>query len=175
MNISCRKCTPEDLYQLVEISKTTFVSSFEEHNNPDDFNTYITAAFNDKKILEELLNVNSSFYFAYIDEDLIGYFKLNEKDAQNEQFEAESIELERIYIRKAFQNKGLGKQLLQEVIALVRPKNIDFLWLGVWEHNQDAIRFYERYNFIKFGTHPYYLGNDKQTDWMLKLELNKNL
>lgn len=175
MNIIYKKCTPEDLQQLVEIAKTTFVNSFEKHNDPIDFNTYITSAFNDKKIQQELLNENSSFYFAYLDKDLVGYFKLNEKDAQNEHLEEESIELERIYIRKEFQNRGLGKHLLEEIITIAKHKNTTSLWLGVWEHNLDAIRFYERLDFVKFGTHPYYLGNDKQTDWMLKLELNKNL
>jgi ribosomal protein S18 acetylase RimI-like enzyme len=48
--------------------------------------------------------------------------------------------------------------------------NKRYLWLGVWEHNRGAIRFYERHGFVKFGEHPYYVGNDCQTDWMMRLD-----
>lgn len=171
MDLSFKKCTVADLDSLVEISKSTFITSFEKVNNPDDFKTYITSAFEKEKVKSELLNPHSTFYFAYLDEKLVGYFKLNEKDAQNEQFEDTSIELERIYVKEAFQGRQIGKKMLFKVIEIAKTKEVTFLWLGVWEHNDAAIRFYKRHNFEKFSTHPYYLGSDKQTDWILKLDL----
>jgi ribosomal protein S18 acetylase RimI-like enzyme len=172
MDLSLKKCTLVDLDPLIEISRSTFITSFEKDNNPDDFKTYITSAFSKEKIRSELLNPHSTFYFVYLDDNLVGYFKLNEKDAQNEQFEDASIELERIYVKEAFQGRQIGKEMLFKVIEIVKSKDVTFLWLGVWEHNDAAIRFYERYNFKKFSTHPYYLGSDKQTDWLLKIELH---
>ncbi len=166
-----RKCILKDLTKLTEIAKATFISSFEKDNNPDDFEAYITSAFSEKQFKSELLDLNSTFYFAYVDETLIGYFKLNEREAQSEQFETPSIELERIYVLEAFQKQGFGKQLLFEVIAIARLKEVLFLWLGVWERNAAAIRFYERYRFKKFDKHAYYIGNDEQLDWLLKLAL----
>jgi len=171
MDLSFKKCTLLDLDLLAEISKSTFISSFEKVNNPNDFKTYITSAFSKEKIKSELLNLHSTFYFVYLDDDLVGYFKLNEKDAQNEQFEEASIELERIYVKVGFQGKQIGKEMLFKVIEIAKSKDVVFLWLGVWEHNDAAIRFYERYDFKKFSTHPYYLGSDRQTDWLLKMEL----
>lgn len=172
MNISFNKCTIEDLFDLIEISKSTFISSFEKENNPDDFKTYITSAFSKKKISSELMNPHTTFNFVYLENDLVGYFKLNEKSAQNEQFEDASIELERFYVKEAFQGKQIGQEMLFKAIEIAKTKEVTFLWLGVWEHNNAAIRFYERYNFKKFSSHPYYLGSDKQTDWLLKLELH---
>lgn len=40
--------------------------------------------------------------------------------------------------------------------------------LGVWEHNHRALRFYEKNGFIAFGTHIFQLGNDQQTDILMK-------
>ncbi len=171
MTIIFRKCCLKDLTNLIEIAKMTFISSFEKDNNPDDFNAYITSAFSEKQLKSELLDVNSTFYFAYADETLIGYFKLNEREAQNEQFEIPSIELERIYVLDAHQKQGFGKQLLFEVIAIAQLKKVSFLWLGVWEKNAAAIRFYERYGFKRFDKHAYHIGNDEQQDWLLKLSL----
>ncbi len=170
MVITYKICGIDDLTQLIYIAKTTFITAFKEHNNPDDFEAYITSAFSEKQFKSELLNPNCTFYFAYGNKDLIGYFKLNEKEAKNEQFDQEAIELERIYILDAFQKQKLGEQLLYKAIEIAKANKAAFLWLGVWEHNNDAIRFYEKHGFTKFATHPYYLGNDRQTDWLLKTE-----
>ena len=168
MIITYKICEIDDLETLIDIAKTTFIDAFEKDNNPDDFEAYVTSAFSKERFKSELLHPNCTFYFAYVDDTLIGYFKLNEKEAQNEQFGQVTMELERIYILEAFQRQGLGDQLLHKAMEIAKGKKVDFLWLGVWEHNNDAIRFYEKHKFTKFDTHPYYLGNDKQTDWLLK-------
>jgi len=169
MIITYKKCKISDLTLLIDIAKTTFIDAFESSNNPEDFKAYMTSAFNKKQIKRELLNSNCAFYLAYVDDTLVGYFKLNEKEAQQEIFSDSSIELERIYVLEAFQKQQIGKQLLFKAVEIAKSKRVDFLWLGVWEHNSDAIRFYKKYGFTKFGTHPYYLGTDKQTDWLLRL------
>jgi len=171
MAIVFKKCKLNDLTVLLEIAKKTFVDAFEKDNNPDDFNTYISSAFSEEQLKKELLNSDCHFYFAYLEEILVGYFKINEGGAQNEHFEQASIELERIYVRNTFQKQGLGKLLLLKAIEIARARKVSFLWLGVWEENRAAIRFYERYGFEKFDKHPYYIGNDKQLDWLLKFTL----
>ncbi|NNC69348.1 MAG: GNAT family N-acetyltransferase [Flavobacteriaceae bacterium] len=170
MNLSFKKCSSSDLKVLIDISISTFTSAFEKENNPDDFKAYINAAFSKKKINSELLNPHSLFYFIYDDHVLVGYFKLNEKNAQNEQFNKATIELERLYILKKHQGKSIGNKALLEIKEIAKAKKVHFLWLGVWEHNHNAQKFYERHGFKKFGTHPYMLGNDKQTDWLMKFE-----
>ena len=71
-----------------------------------------------------------------------------------------------------FQGKQIGKAMLYKAIAIARSKKASFLWLGVWKKNKEAIKFYERYGFKKFMTHPYLIGKDKQTDWLMKLVLH---
>jgi ribosomal protein S18 acetylase RimI-like enzyme len=171
MELSFVRCTHDDLDSLTELSRSTFIAAFEKVNDPADFSEYMDTAFSREKIRSELLNPNSEFYFGYYNNELVGYFKLNANDAQNEQFEASSIELERIYVLEGFQGKQLGKQMLLKTIAVSKVKQVSFLWLGVWNKNTSAVRFYERYGFIKFGSHPYYIGDDKQTDWLMKLNL----
>ena len=171
-SLEIRKCTLKDLDQLITISRDTFITAFEHDNNPDDFNAYIETAFSKETIHEELLQPESDFYFVYYETVLAGYFKLNRGDAQNEQFDVPSIELERIYILASFQNKGIGSSLIALIIELAKKKDVKFLWLGVWEKNTKAIQFYLRHHFTKIGEHPYYIGKDKQTDWLMKYVLN---
>lgn len=165
-----RKCTLNDLETLIEISRKTFVDAFEHQNNPEDFKNYIEKAFNQESIRAQLNDPNSSFYFCYFKNELAAYFKLNEKEAQNEHFDMEAIELERIYVLQEAQGSGLGTEILKEVERLASQKNASYLWLGVWEVNLKAIGFYERAGFIKFGKHPYLIGTDEQYDWLMKKE-----
>jgi ribosomal protein S18 acetylase RimI-like enzyme len=58
-------------------------------------------------------------------------------------------------------------------IAPAQEKNFAYRWLGVWEKNLRAIRFYEKNDFVKFGQHIFHLGDDPHTDVMMKLVLNK--
>ena len=171
MELSFKICELKDLGTLIEISKDTFITAFEKDNNPSDFQSYIDDAFSVKKIKAELENPNSTFHFVYLKNKLIGYFKLNENDAQSEQFEAQTLELERIYVIDSFQGKGIGKQMLFQVIDIAKFKELNFLWLGVWQENKSAVRFYERYNFKIFHEHAYYIGKEKQMDWLMKLEI----
>ena len=84
----------------------------------------------------------------------------------------DALELERIYIIKEFQGRKIGQKLLQRAMKIGFERNKAYLWLGVWEKNVDAIRFYQKHGFVKFGTHPYYIGNDKQTDWLMRYDLS---
>lgn len=175
MKIYLVKCAVQDLTVLLNIARLTFREAFEEQNNPDDFRSYMDRAFNEVIFKEQLQHADSSYYFIKTNGSLVGYLKLNENQAQNEQFDASSIELERLYIQSNFQGQNIGQQVLQKVIHLAKEKGVSFLWLGVWEKNHNAIRFYERSGFKKFGAHPYFLGNDQQTDYLMKFDLTPPL
>ena len=170
-----RKCTPADIETLVRISLETFVDAFEKDNDPEDFKAYTDIAFAQSTLTLQLNDPHSSFYFLYMDEHLVGYFKLNEYDAQTELKSDETMELERIYVLKHFQGRQLGAFMVKEAIRIVSDLEKKELWLGVWQENGEAIRFYEKHGFVKFDTHPYYIGKDKQTDWLMRIAIKKPL
>ncbi|WP_437371518.1 GNAT family N-acetyltransferase [Maribacter litoralis] len=172
MELTYTKCSLQNVEQLRLISEQTFVNAFEKDNDPSDFKDYIEKAFALKKIKAELLNPDSDFYFVYRNDELTGYFKLNVLSAQSDVIRDDSIELERIYVLKAYQSLGLGKQILDCIKSLAQEKNKKMLWLGVWEENTRAIQFYQRHGFQKFDTHPYFIGTDEQTDWLMRFDLS---
>lgn len=171
MKLDFVPCQLSDLEHLISVSKMTFTNAFKEQNNPDDFNSYIDQAFDREQLYTELMNPNTEFYFVYLKGQLAAYFKLNQGDAQSDIKRNDSMELERIYVLKEFQGIQMGKKILDWVKSKVSNANKSFLWLGVWEKNQRAIKFYKRHGFYKFGTHPYFIGNDEQTDWLMRLDI----
>ena len=166
-------CNEEDLQALAEISKRTFSDAFEAANDPKDFNVYLAQAFSLDKLREELQHSDTSFYFVYHKQKPIAYFKLNTGVAQSEFKETSGMELERIYVTSGYQGKGVGKRLLDAVFGIAKKNGIPFVWLGVWQENPKAVAFYERHGFKKIGTHPYDIGADRQTDWLMKKEVIK--
>ncbi|MBS1523027.1 MAG: GNAT family N-acetyltransferase [Bacteroidetes bacterium] len=162
---------PSEVEELLSLSRKTFYDAFEHLNNKDDFEAYTAVAFASQKLLSELENLHSQFYFALIDDEKVGYIKLNYASAQTELQDDNAIEVERIYVLASQQGKKIGNQLLDFAIDKAKAENKNFIWLGVWEHNMAAQRFYERNGFKAFGSHKFWVGKDEQTDILMRKEL----
>lgn len=170
-NIEVNKATVNDVALLQQISRQTFSDTFAEGNAEEDMQKYLDENFSQDKLQSELRNENSEFYFALLNEKVIGYLKVNTGESQTEIKDEDALEIERIYVLKDFLGKNVGKVLYDKAIAIAKDKNVSFIWLGVWEENLRAIRFYEKNGFEAFDKHIFRLGDDEQTDIMMKLQL----
>lgn len=171
MTIQIRKCTLEDLPILREISYETFDETFKDQNSPENMKVYLEKAFNVKQLEKELSTFSSEFFFIYSHEEIAGYLKVNVNEAQTEEEGEESLEIERIYIRKNFQGQRLGLHLINKAMEMASEQNKKKIWLGVWEKNEGAIKFYEKMGFTVSGAHSFYMGDDKQTDILMTKKL----
>ncbi|MEY3420113.1 MAG: hypothetical protein RIR48_393 [Bacteroidota bacterium] len=169
--INIQRVTKDDIYSLQKLGTQTFYESFSAGNTEDNISKYLEEGFSINKLTDELDNVNSEFYFATFDNKIIGYLKLNFGQSQTEMKEDNALEIERIYVLKAYHGKNVGQVLLEKSIHIARQKGLDFIWLGVWEENSRAIHFYKKNGFVEFDKHIFKLGNDMQTDIMMKLKL----
>ena len=166
-------CTIADWKILKEISSITFESAFAAQNTAANMQYYMERAFSETQIKKELSNPNSFFYLVYSGDLLIGYFKLNVGIAQNEPIE-DGLEIERIYLLPAYQGFGFGQLMMNEIISIARKLKIFKLWLGVWDQNFGAIKFYQRNGFSKFATHEFRLGTDLQMDNLMEITLEND-
>ncbi|MEH3114407.1 GNAT family N-acetyltransferase [Pedobacter terrae] len=170
MKISIEKVTTNDIQKLQEIGRSTFYEAFADVNTEDDMKDYLEKSFSEKKLKTELNNKDSQFYFARVDGSVVAYLKINFGQAQNEKID-NAIEIERIYVLKAFHGKKVAQALYQKAIDIAYEQQAACIWLGVWEENHRALRFYDKNGFKAFGKHAFWLGNDKQTDLLMKKEL----
>lgn len=166
--IEIKKVTLEDMGSLQEIGRKTFLETFSESNSEENMKKYLEEGFSSEKLTEELNNTDSEFYFAELNNKVIGYLKLNFGASQTELQDNASLEIERIYVLQEYHGKKVGQILYDKAIQVAEEKKVDCIWLGVWEKNPRAIRFYQKNGFIEFDKHIFVLGNDKQTDIMMK-------
>lgn len=166
-----KRVTPDDIFILQTIGCQTFTETFADTNTEEDMDKYLADSFNLEKLTEELNDRNSLFYFAIDGEQVIGYLKVNFGESQTELNDSQSLEIERIYTLKEYHGKGVGQLLYNEALRIAGEKGARYVWLGVWEKNERAIRFYRKNGFTEFDKHIFRLGSDEQTDIMMRLDL----
>lgn len=168
-NIQIIPVQVSDADKLLELSLSTFLDFFGPPvNEQKNIDAYTSVAFTPEKILSELNNPDSKFYFAKDGDDIAGYIKLNFNSAQNEFKDPQAVEIERIYVSRAHHKRQIGSQLINFAINIASGNKLDYIWLGVWDQNYRAIAFYERNGFIVIGRHDFVLGDDVQTDLLMK-------
>lgn len=169
--VEVSKIKKDEILQLQEIGRQTFYETFSESNTEENMRNYLENGFSINKITTELNDENAEFYFAKIDQKVIGYLKLNFGQSQTELKDDKALEIERIYVLKEFHGQKVGQILYNKAIEIAKQKNADYVWLGVWEENPRAINFYQKNGFVEFDKHVFKLGEDEQTDIMMKLKL----
>ncbi|MNU25424.1 Protease synthase and sporulation negative regulatory protein PAI 1 [compost metagenome] len=170
-NIIVRKVNTDDLIALQQIGRKTFEETFSESNSKENMEKYLREGFSEEKLLDELADENSEFYFAIDDGDIIGYLKINFGNAQTELKDNKGLEIERIYVLSKYHGKKVGQLLYDHAIEIATKSLAKYVWLGVWEENPRAINFYKKNGFVEFDKHIFVLGDDEQTDIMMKKRL----
>tara|TARA_A100000171_G_scaffold52718_1_gene72552 strand:+ start:4568 stop:5092 length:525 start_codon:yes stop_codon:yes gene_type:complete len=170
-NIITRRITLDDLEKLQKIGRKTFEETFSESNSEENMRNYLEEGFSKEKLTSELKNKDSEFYFAILKDEVIGYLKVNFGESQTELKDSKALEIERIYVSKEFHGKSVGQILYDKAIEIAKQKGSEYVWLGVWEENPRAISFYKKNGFVEFDKHIFRLGDDEQTDIMMKMKL----
>ncbi len=168
MDIQLVRIGPADVEALRELAGRTFVDAFGSANTPEDMAGYLNTAFSETRLLDELANPDSEFYFALVNNNPAGYLKINFAMAQTDLRDNAGIEIERIYVLQQYHGQQVAPALIGKALEVAAERDAEYIWLGVWEKNPRAIRFYEKNGFVPFGTHVFKLGNDEQTDVLMK-------
>lgn len=171
MSIHLQKITKNNVRDLQEVSIQTFTETFKDNNSEKSLNDYLNTAYELTKLEKELENPHSEFYFAYFNNELAGYLKININDAQSEKMGENALEVERIYIKKSFKRRGIGRHLIETAEQLAKKYQKNLMWLGVWEYNPKAIAFYETLGFKVIGAHSFFMGEEEQTDLIMSKQL----
>lgn len=169
--ISITQVAPDDLAALQEISQRTFFETFAIRNTEENMRQYLEENMSLERLATEMGTPGSEFYFALDGERVIGYLKLNSDGAQTELQDPHALEIERIYVSQEYHGKRVGQMLYEKAIEIAEERGLQYVWLGVWENNDRAVRFYTKNGFAPFDKHIFRLGDDEQTDIMMKKQL----
>lgn len=166
--VTIRFARIEDAALLAEIGQTSFYDAFHDHpkNAPEDMEIFINQAFGEKIQARELADEKTVYLIAEVAGEIAGYAKLH-KDAKEEMVTGEKcLEIARFYLLQNQIGRGVAGNLMQAILDFASANNFETIWLGVWEFNLRAQKFYQKWGFEHVGKHVFQLGNDPQIDWV---------
>lgn len=162
-----RAATPADAARLAAFAEGTFRDAFSASNTASDMDAYCASAFGADSQAREISDVNTSTLVVENGDSLIAYAQLVVGPAPVALDTKRSIELKRFYVAAPFQGSNLAPALMEDVVDWATRGGYDLLWLGVWEHNSRAIRFYGKNGFVEAGEQVFYVGSDRQRDLIM--------
>lgn len=171
--IEIKKVSLNELEALQQVARQTFWETFSAMNSEENMHQYLDERFSTAKLSEEMMNPDSEFYLAVVGERAVGYLKLNFGQAQTEFQDDQAVEIERIYVIKEFHGAKVGQGLYERAMRISEERKAPYVWLGVWENNLRAIGFYEKNGFVVFDKHLFRLGDDVQTDLLMRRMLER--
>jgi diamine N-acetyltransferase len=171
MEITIRKVMPVDVPVLSAIAQQTFYDTFNGTCTDNDLKEFLNNTFNEQQLAKEVNSKNEYCFFAEVNGIPAGYIKFMEDYSSLpivQQWKA--IELKRIYVLKEFHGQGIAQKLIDFIINFSIQNEYKVIFLGVWENNIRAQKFYEKFGFVNSGhTHDFPIGSTPQTDcWFWK-------
>jgi ribosomal protein S18 acetylase RimI-like enzyme len=166
-----RRANVQDAILIADLSRRTFYDSFQAFNTPENMEKFMNEQFSRERLIGEFYDPRNTFLLACQGDEILGYTKLRESEADSDRPGPGALEIVRIYTTQDAIGRGIGSLLMKEALSVARKKKFSVIWLGVWEHNDRAIAFYKKWGFERYGQHIFMLGDDAQTDLLFSMNL----
>jgi ribosomal protein S18 acetylase RimI-like enzyme len=172
-DIIVRYATDDDNILLAKLGARTFNDTFAADNTSENMMSYLAASFSPEKQAAELADPRSVFLIAEADDAVVGFARLKEGHPTVVSMGAHPIQLVRMYACKDWIGYGVGATLMRACLKEAEKRTCDTAWISVWENNTRAQIFYRKWGFVEAGTQVFQLGDDRQTDLLMKRAVRK--
>ena len=168
--VRVRRADAADATILAELGSRTFVEAFGSANRPEDLAAHVAKTYGPAVQSRELSDPATTYLVVEVSGLPAGYALVREGHAPPCVTGARPVEIARFYVDRPWHGTGVAAALMDACDAEARRRKAGVLWLGVWEHNPRAIRFYAKSGFREVGAHTFYLGTDVQNDRVMARE-----
>lgn len=159
-----RRAADGDAAALARLADRTFRETFASGNTPDDLEQHCARHYGERQQLAEIRDPALETWVAEIDGALVAYGQLRFGARSPAVAAARPAEVARFYVDARHHGVGLAQRLMDRLLERADASGADAVWLGVWERNPRAIRFYEKHGFAVVGEKVFVVGADPQRD-----------
>ncbi|ORY23046.1 acyl-CoA N-acyltransferase [Naematelia encephala] len=172
--------TTSDAEAIISIGRPVYAATFGPTCSEADLRDYLDSTYTSPLVLAELTDPNKQFFIAVQDlleasnslDTVVGFVQLTKGTTEPCLGEYDDIiELQRFYIALDHHGAGVAARLMEHTLSVAKQQQYRHIWLGVYEHNHRARRFYQKYGFKSVGEHDFWVGSDRQTDIVCVREL----
>jgi GNAT superfamily N-acetyltransferase len=163
-----RPASAADAAELAELAQRTFRDAFAALNTADNMDLHCANAYSPALQATEIADPRLHTEVAQSDGRLVAFTQVHLRPEPPPCVSvAPAVELRRLYVERSFHGAGLARDLMLRVLATAASHGAAAVWLGVWEKNPRAIRFYERFGFAAVGDHVFVVGAEPQRDLVM--------
>ena len=168
MTFTIRRAVPADAEVLAELGASTFVETFGHLYSDADLQAFLEESHAVAAYAKTLANPDYALWIAERDGHAIGYAQAGPCGLPHEDVRPGDGELKRLYLRQSEQNGGVGRALMDAVMAWLERDGPRPLWISVWSENLGAQRFYARHGFEFAGEYEFPVGEQRDREFMFR-------
>lgn len=164
MSYVIRRATESDAAALAELARQTFIDTYLDLNDPEDVRQHCDLAFG---VAQQLAEIRAPQYVVLLQfhaDELIGFAQVAHKAQPDCVTQDKVVALYRYYLKKSWHGKGAALPLLAAAEHAAKEFGANYLWLGMWKHNQRAAAFYRKAGFQHIGETTYQFGPNLEID-----------
>jgi ribosomal protein S18 acetylase RimI-like enzyme len=170
-----REATTHDLPAILHVAIASYEDTFAAFNTRENMDAFYADNYTLPRFTDEFHELHSVLFVACRHSEVVGFVRLRISHEADAFLTGKNIELQRLYIHPAHQGIRAGALLMERALAYAVEHQFEWMWLGVWERNFKAQKFYEKQGFTRFSEHVFQMGDDPQTDWLLKRKVSMSL
>jgi GNAT superfamily N-acetyltransferase len=166
-SIEIRLATPDDAAALAEVGIASFRDAYSAHSNAPDMEAHIEQYFSDSAVRDRFAQGQCSYYLAEVDGWPAGIALVRMAACPVPGGDDNALELHQLYVLASVQRHGLGRRLMECVVAHAEEHGARGVWLSAWEFADWATRFYSKAGFKSVGKVKFKLGSTSFTDLLM--------
>ncbi len=171
-NFQLYRASSEDAEALAEFGRREFARNFAYLYRSENLEAYLAGAYDLQRIEEELLSEESVYYMAGRESAVLGFAKACRCKLPVPQPRNGDYEIQRLYICEQSQGAGVGGQLMEAALNWCESRQAEDIYIGVWENNFRAQRFYARFGFAPVGEYRFIVGDQFDREIILHRKQN---
>ncbi len=166
--LSIRVADSHDARRLSLLAEISFRQTFAASNSAEDMDTHCRNSYSEAIQSAEIANPAMLTLLVEDNLQLAAYAQLRFDHVPECVKDRNAAEIQRLYVAEPWHGKGVAQSLMSACLDAMRERGKKTAFLGVWEHNPRAIKFYQKFGFVEVGEHVFPVGNDPQRDIILQ-------
>lgn len=166
-----RKAKNSDLHLISVLAITTHYEAYFELDPSPDLADYCVRFFNLETVKSELENPDLTYLIVEFNGNAVGFAELREGKKIECVKDKNAIEIQRIYVIEPMKGRKIGKALMEKCCEIGREKGYETIWLGVWDKNIEAQKFYENIGMKNIGITDFTDGKNMFINFVFAMDL----
>lgn len=165
--VTIERAGAADADGLSRLGTKTFSDKFAHLYKPEDLQLFLETSHSVPAYETALADPETGIWKAVAEDGaLAGYAVAGPCGLPVDDMPEGAMEISRLYVDEGFQAMGLGRALMDAMLAWIDGAGRAPLYLSVYKFNDGAQRFYHRYGFELLKEYRYRVGNHFDPEYL---------